>query len=743
MISGTFQLEINTCSVTRYEPVSNAAINPGLLIAVTNLNIYLFGLSLTGTISIGISPAGLSINIPSSNPLSLNFLNIITLDVYGYLNPNGTFSFTATASLYLGNSLGSISGTFSLTISNTGFTASVSGELSFLGASIQAGASVSYNGFGNPQDATLTLSIYIDVTLIPAINIDTPAVTAWGVTIIPGIHIHTPAVVADGTWTYTLPALAASPAPPPVPVLGTVTNGQLVLNLGQSVGARGVDFGAESSENYQLTEVAGDPGSTTGQTVEITALGYTQDYDNVTSIVVSNTLTGNDTINIASTITAGVTITLGNGNNNITTGAGSATIYDYGTGSNTINAGTGGGVYMGGVGDNGVNNSTAYTSKGTTTISSTTNNFAVQESGYGTYSLNDFALQYGSHVLGLNGVTSVTITTTTSSSAAPDTVSLLGWTGSATITGQGTNNTIVVNPESASKTDSFTLSDTSLQMSVGGVSNTVTLSDIQTANITGGSGTNTFTVSGWSGTGTLTGPSGSTNTVIASNNSNFSLSDTLLTRSGHGNLQLQNIQNATLTGGAGANTFTVKGWSGNAALNGVGGNDTYDITFTGVGSEKVTVADPAPNSGDILNLAASQTTFANGNQINVIGDQLNYGGVGALNINGAVSGLTYNVQSTNSTTTTTIQTSGNGNVINVGSTSGVTPTAPGVVSGIQGALVVNGNGQDTLNVDDTGSTGFVDQWPADKQEVDRAGYGCKRHYLHRCLKPEYQSGLQE
>lgn len=702
VISGTFQLEINTCSVTRYEPISNAAIAPGFLIAVTNLNIYLFGLSLTGTISIGISPAGLSINIPSSNPLTLNFFNIITLDVYGYLNPNGNFSFTATASISLGDpTYAGISGTLSLTISNTGFSASVSGQLAFLGASLQAGATVSYNGFGDPTKANLTFSIYIDVTLIPAINIDTPAVTAWGVTIIPGIHIHTPAVVAEGTWTFSLPALAASPAPPPTPTLGNVTNNQLVLYLGQDVGLRGANFGAQSSEDYELTELSGDTGSYTGQTIEITALGYTKDYYNVTSILVNNTLTGNDTINIASSITATVQITLGNGNNSITTGAGSATIYDYGTGSTTINAGSGGGVYIGGTGDNGVNGAT-YTSKGSTTINTPTHNFAVQESGYSTYSLNNSALQYGNYLLNLNGVTNVTITT--SSSASAHTISLLGWTGSATINGQGGNNTIVVNPETASKTVSFTLSDSSLQMTVGGVSNTNTLSGIQNANLTGGPGTNTFTVSGWSGTGKLIGPSGSTNTVIASNNSNFSLTDVLLTRSGHGDLQLQNIQYATLTGGAGANTFTVKNWSGNVTLNGVGGNDTYNLTFTGVGSETVTVADQTLNSGDILNLAISQTTLVTANQITVLGDLLNYGGVGALNINGAVSGLVYNVQGTNSTTTTTIQTFGNGNVINVGTTSGVTPVAPGFVTSIQGALVVNGHGQDTLNVDDTGST---------------------------------------
>ena len=43
----------------------------------------------------------------------------------------------------------------------------------------------------------------------------------------------------------------------------------------------------------------------------------------------------------------------------------------------------------------------------------------------------------------------------------------------------------------------------------------------------------------------------------------------------------------------------------------------------------------------------------------------------------------------------------NASVVNVGS---VTPATGGVIDNVQGALTVVGNGADTMNVDDTGST---------------------------------------
>jgi len=110
----------------------------------------------------------------------------------------------------------------------------------------------------------------------------------------------------------------------------------------------------------------------------------------------------------------------------------------------------------------------------------------------------------------------------------------------------------------------------------------VTLSSI-VANLTGGAGANIFTISGFSGVGTLDGQGG-TDTVVATNDVNFGLTATSLTRSGLGTFTLMAVETANLTGGTSANTFTVSGWAGTTNLDGAGANDAYNVTFIGSGA---------------------------------------------------------------------------------------------------------------------------------------------------------------
>ncbi|HLP76522.1 MAG TPA: hypothetical protein VK327_06325, partial [Candidatus Paceibacterota bacterium] len=564
----------------------------------------------------------------------------------------------------------------------------------FLGVSVGASGTITISG------SAVTMSISIYVVVIPAINIDTPAVKVWGVTIFPAIHIHTPAVVVSGTWSVTLGQTQPAPPPPPVPVLATPSGNNLILNLGADAVNRGSAFPSQSVEEYVIANVVGNPGSSTGQTVDVSALGYTQRYFNVTNIIVHDTSTSDTTIQIADGVTATADITLGSGNNAITTGGGFATIRDKGTGINTITGGAGGGVYIGGL-----NASNApYATKGLTTINNGTGNFAVQYSGYANYTLTQTLLQAGTYLIYLNGVSSVSLTATTTTGA--NVFNIFGWYGSGSIIGNGADNTINVNPQTGLNTV-LVLTDTALQTTIGiNPARTMTLSGIQTANLTGGSSANTYTVSGWTGTGSITGPTGSTNTLLAVSNANFTLTNSLLTRSGFGDLQLANIINAVLTGGAGANSFTVNGttWTGHATLNGVAGNDTYNLTLTGAGTTWFTIADPTSNSADVLNVTTSFTPTVTGTQLTIGPQKVDYSGVAVLNLNGTVAGLIYNVRSTNSTTTTNLITFGVNNVINVSSTAGQTQVTTANVNSILGALTITGNGSDTLNVSDIGSS---------------------------------------
>lgn len=173
-------------------------------------------------------------------------------------------------------------------------------------------------------------------------------------------------------------------------------------------------------------------------------------------------------------------------------------------------------------------------------------------------------------------------------------------------------------------------------------------------------------------------------------------------------MKLSGIQTANLTGGPSANTFTVNNWSGNANLDGQAGSNTYNITLTGTGTGTVNIANTGKAATDIdtLNVTALRTTLVTSTGVRVGTQHANYvsSGINVLNVFGGTGSLIYNVQSTNANVNTTVQTTGNSNVINVGSTAGVLPVTPGVLTTIQGPLNLVGVGQATANVDDSGDT---------------------------------------
>lgn len=107
---------------------------------------------------------------------------------------------------------------------------------------------------------------------------------------------------------------------------------------------------------------------------------------------------------------------------------------------------------------------------------------------------------------------------------------------------------------------------------------TDTLANLQVANLTGGTNSNTFTVSGWTGEGSFVGGGGTTDTLVASKDASFTLSNVGLQTSDGMNLSLTGFTKATLTGGAGNNTFTVGGWTGTGSLSGGTGTDTLSAT---------------------------------------------------------------------------------------------------------------------------------------------------------------------
>ena len=155
-----------------------------------------------------------------------------------------------------------------------------------------------------------------------------------------------------------------------------------------------------------------------------------------------------------------------------------------------------------------------------------------------------------------------TVGATLDGGAGSNMFTVTGYTGTGSLTGGGSDTVV------ASRNASFTL--TSSRLTIG--TQNITLAGIGTANLTGGTGNNTFTVTGWTGGGAITGGGGD-DTIVISKDTDFTLADNALTTGDGMNLTLAAIGTATLTGGAAANVFDLAGWTGKATLNGAGNTD--------------------------------------------------------------------------------------------------------------------------------------------------------------------------
>ena len=145
-----------------------------------------------------------------------------------------------------------------------------------------------------------------------------------------------------------------------------------------------------------------------------------------------------------------------------------------------------------------------------------------------------------------------------------------------------------------SENTNFVLTDARLTRASG---ESDQLSDIEIAELFGGTSANTFDVSGWTGTGILNGndASGSrrVDTVIAAVNADMTVTDTSLNIAGRV-LNLVSIERAVLTGGTDDNILDASAFSGSVTLTGGDGDDTLigggssDMISGGMGSDKIT-----------------------------------------------------------------------------------------------------------------------------------------------------------
>jgi hypothetical protein len=244
------------------------------------------------------------------------------------------------------------------------------------------------------------------------------------------------------------------------------------------------------------------------------------------------------------------------------------------------------------------------------------------------------------------------------------------------------------------------------------VSGGITYSGLATLNISLGSGGNTFNISN----------TGATTTILNSGSNADTIN--LTTDSGA----------TTINSQGGADTINVTTDAAATSINSGDGNDTINVRATGAatnvntgtGTNTVNVGSLAPNVGGILdNIQGAVIVTGSGSDTLNVDDTgsagsktgtltattltglamgtggITYSGLKYLNINLGSGNDTFNVKSTNSTTATTLNTGAGTNTVNVGS---LAPSTNGILNNIQGALIVDGSSNDTLNVDDTGST---------------------------------------
>lgn len=240
----------------------------------------------------------------------------------------------------------------------------------------------------------------------------------------------------------------------------------------------------------------------------------------------------------------------------------------------------------------------------------------------------------------------------------------------------------------------------------------------------------------YSGLSVLTISLGNDGNIFTINNTYKSTTTTLNSGAGSDTVDLETDSGTTVINGqGGGDTINVVNDGGATTINESSGNNIINIQGTGAttnvntssGSNTINIGSKAPAlTGNLnaiqgaINIAGSGTDTVNvgdtGSSIAQTGQLTSttltglgmgegitsYSGLQSLNILLGSGGNTFNILSTYSATVTTVDTGTGVNAVNI--TSNAPATTGGVVSGIAGELIINGQGFDTVNLNDTGDS---------------------------------------
>ena len=185
--------------------------------------------------------------------------------------------------------------------------------------------------------------------------------------------------------------------------------------------------------------------------------------------------------------------------------------------------------------------------------------------------------------------------------------------------------------------------------------------------------------------------------LIEVRDTNWSLVDNEL--NGNGTDTLTRVDLVQLTGGPGVNSFTVREWGGDVALDGLDGDDTYTIEVGGSENGVYTIADSSGTS-DTLTVQGSDLAnpdarnrddfILNVGQVTEDSEQINYTGIDHLTVDGGTGQDRINVRATAPETPVLILGGDGSDLIRVSSHAG--DNDDGDLAAILGPLTIDAGG---------------------------------------------------
>lgn len=302
---------------------------------------------------------------------------------------------------------------------------------------------------------------------------------------------------------------------------------------------------------------------------------------------------GNDSVVIESPIDKPTVLYGDAGNDSISGGAGPDQIFG-GTGLDSLAGNAGDDVFMGGIEPDSVSGGAGFD--------------RLIATGSGVFAVTNSSLKIGT----VNNLFSTIEKLELTGSNGADSFLFTDFTLQASVDGGGGMNTI-----GYSGKGNVTLTPTTMTATAGTTVAVIAHRNIDNAQLTGDTGANTFDLTAWPFAATLAGGAGTAiDTFLVDGDVNYTLTDVLLLRPSQALLRVSGFENAVLNGGASDNVFDVSGWNTKATLNGGGGTDQLvAVSNTNFTLTNTSLTRAATNVFTLSSIESAQLVGGAGNNV--------------------------------------------------------------------------------------------------------------------------------